>query len=53
VETPDRAAPEQKALRLLTASAKVHIIHRRKSEHSFDHRQLDTQMADVNSPQIL
>jgi hypothetical protein len=50
VEPPDRAAPEQKALRLLTDAEKMQIIHLRKSEHSLDHRQLDTQAADVNLP---
>jgi hypothetical protein len=33
VEHPDRAAPEQKVLRLLTDAEKVQIIHLRKSEH--------------------
>jgi hypothetical protein len=50
VEPPDRAAPEQKALLLLTDAEKMQIIHLRKSEHSLDHRQLDTQAAGVNLP---
>jgi hypothetical protein len=52
VEPPDCAALEQKALHLLTDAEKVQIIHLRKSEHSLDHRQLDTQAADVNLPQF-
>jgi hypothetical protein len=35
VGSPDRAAPEQKALSLLTDAEKVQIIHLRKSEHSW------------------
>jgi hypothetical protein len=53
VGPPDRAAPEQKALRLLTDADKVQIIHLRKSEHSLDHHQLDAQAAAVNLPQFL
>jgi hypothetical protein len=50
VEPPDRAAPEQKALRLLTDAEKMQLIHMRKSEHYLDHRQLDIQAADINLP---
>jgi hypothetical protein len=34
MEHADRAAPEQKALRLLTDAEKVQIIHMRKGEYS-------------------
>jgi hypothetical protein len=35
VELPDRAAPEQKTLLVLTDAEKVQIIHLQKGEHSW------------------